>query len=98
QVREVLVAERHPEADAAEPSHVQDERLELFVMEKIRLPRADAGEVEDARDLHRLRLDPAAVFPVAAVLRDLAEVDLWVEVGRKRLAVAAVVAIHDVDR
>ena len=45
----------------------------------------------------RVGLDPLAVLPVFAARGDLADVDLGVEVGGERLAVAAGVAVDDVD-
>ena len=49
-------------------------------------------------DLQSAGLHPLAVLPVAALLRDLADVDFGVEVGGEGLAVIAGVAVHDVQR
>ena len=46
--------------------------------------------------LLRLRLDPLALVVVLTLLGDLTDIDLWVEVGCKRLVVVAAVAVHDV--
>ena len=67
------------------------------MVEHVRLARADVRVVDRLMDAHRRDLDPLAVFPVAAGLRDLADVDLGVEVGREGLAVAAGVAVDDVE-
>jgi len=50
--------------------------------------------------VHRQRIGapPGAVLPVPAALRDLADVDLGIEVGGERLAVAAGVRIDDVEQ
>ena len=47
--------------------------------------------------LLRLRLDPLALVVVLTLLGDLTDIDLWVEVGRKRLVVVTTVAVHDVE-
>src|SRR5690606_5765162 len=49
----------------------------------------------DAQSVDRY---PLPIFPIAARLRDLTDVDLRVEIGRECLAVAAGVAVDDVDR
>ena len=97
-VLDVGIAKGHPEARAAHRD-VLRERFELLVVEAVDVLRADAvREGEAALDLERLRLHPRAVFPVAAVRGDLAEVDLRIEVRGEGLAVIACVAIDDVER
>ena len=66
-------------------------------MEQVHILLPDLGEVVDALDLHRLRLDPFSIFPVAAVRGDLADVDLGIEIRRKGITVVAAVAVEDVD-
>ena len=66
-------------------------------MQEVHVLLADLGEVVDALDLHRLRLNPLAVFPIASLRRNLADVDLGIEVRRKRIAVIARVAVKNVD-
>ena len=97
EVIEVALAERHEEADALDARDGEAEALELLVVQEVHVLRADFREVVDTLDLHRLRLDPVAVLPVAAVGRDFADVDLGVEVRRERIAVVAGVAVEDVD-
>jgi hypothetical protein len=98
QVRDVLVPEGHPEADALEPLDVLAERLELLVVEQVRLAGPHAGEVEHHGLAHGLDLHPLALLPVLPLLRDLPDVDLRVEVGGERVAVVAAVAVEDVHR
>lgn len=97
EVREVALAERHEEADALDARDVEAEALEFLMVQEVHILRSDFREVVDALDLHRLRLDPVAVLPVAAVGRNLADVDLGIEVRRERVAVVAGVAVEDVD-
>ena len=67
------------------------------MMQEIHILRPDLSEIIDAFDLHRLRLDPCAVLPIAPLRRDLADIDLGVEVRRKGIAVVAAVAVEDID-
>ena len=98
QVVQVVVGERHPEARAPHLGEVLHEGFELLVVHQVDLLRADAlREVEHAADGKRIRFLPAALFPVLAACRDLADVDLRVEVGREGLAVLAGVAVDDVE-
>ena len=62
------------------------------------MTRADLGIVDHRRYAERIDLDPLAVFPVLAALRDFPEIDLRIEVRREGFAVAAGVAVDDVDR
>src|SRR5690554_6766211 len=47
--------------------------------------------------LERFRRDPLAIFPITPVLRNLADVDLGVEIRREGMAVAPAIAIEDID-
>jgi hypothetical protein len=96
-VFDVGVAKGHPEAGAADVE-VFGEGFELFVVEAVDVFGADAvREVEGTFQFQGLGLDPLAVFPVAAVGGDFAEVDLGVEVGGEGFAVVAGVAVDDVE-
>ena len=97
EVLDVVVGEGHPEADLLQALDVLDEALLLLVIDEVGLDRADLGIVDHRRDAQRIDLDPLAVLPVLAALGDLAQVDLGIEVGGERLAVAAGVAVDDVD-
>ena len=97
QMRQIALAKRHKEANAPDPLDVLREGLQLLVMEEVHILFADFGEVVDALDLHRLRLDPRTVLPIAAVCRYLADVDLRIEIRRKGVAMVAAVAVEDVD-
>ena len=96
-MRQIALAERHKEADALDPLDVLREGLQLLVMEEVHILFADFGEVVDALDLHRLRLNPRTVLPIAAVCRYLADVDLRIEIRRKGVAMVAAVAVENVD-
>ena len=96
-VGQVALAEGHKEADALDAGDVFGQRLDLLVVQQVHVLLAHLGEVVGAVDLHGLGLDPVAVLPVAAVGRDLAQVDLRVEVGGEGIAVVAAVAVQDVD-
>ncbi len=67
------------------------------MVEQIRPLYAHFGKINISMDAHRLDFQPLAVFPVFAFLGDFADVDFRVEVGGKRLAVTAGVAVDNID-
>ena len=67
------------------------------MVDQIRGLRTDIRVVEHTHDLVRLRFDPSAVLVVAALLRDLANVDLRIEVGGECFAVIAGITVDDVE-
>ena len=95
---DVVVREGHPEADLLQALDVLDEAFLFLVIDQVGLDRADLGIVDHRRYAERIDLDPLAVFPVFAALRDFPEIDLRIEVRREGFAVAAGVAVDDVDR
>ena len=83
EVGQVALPEGHKEADALDARDVEREALDLLVVQQVHILFADAVKVVLALDLHRLCLHPMAVLPIRAVGGYFADVDLWVEVGRK---------------
>src|SRR5690606_3406914 len=72
--------------------------FQLFVVEAVHVVGADAlGAGELHFGGHGGRGDEFAVFPVAAVGGDFADVDLGVEVGGEGVAVVAAVDVDDVE-
>ncbi len=67
------------------------------MVEQVEVLLADAVEVEGALHRQRIGLLPLALFPVAPLRGDLADVDLGVEVGGEGVAVVAAVGVQDVD-
>ena len=67
------------------------------MVKEVHVLHADFGEVVLSLDAHRGDLNPLAVLPVRTGCRNLAEVDLGVEVRGERIAVVAAVAVKDVD-
>ncbi len=99
EVLEVVVAETHPELRTLERREILDERFEFFVVHAIEVVGADAiGARERLLQRHRRRRHELAAFPVAAFSRHFADVDLGIEVGRKRITVVATVDVDDVER
>ena len=97
QVGEVFLPEGHPEAGALDGGKVEDEAFDFLMVEEIALARADVGIGEGLVDFEGLGFHPFAIFPVESFLRDFADVDFGVEVGGKRLAVVAGIAVDDVE-
>ena len=97
QVGEIFFTESHPEAGALDGWEVEHERFEFFVIHQVAFARTDFGVSERLVHFERTGLNPLAVFVVAALLGDFANVDFWVEVGGKRLAVVTRVAVHNVE-
>ncbi len=96
-VGEVALAEGHEEADALHAGDVLGQRLDLLVVEQVHVLLAHLVEVVLPLDAHRRDFNPVAVLPVRAGRGYLTQIDLRVEVGRKRIAVVAAVAVEDVD-
>ncbi len=97
EIGEVLLAEGHPEASLLDGGVVLHQALQLLVVHQVALARADVGVGERPVDSQRIGLDPFAVLVPESLLGDLADVDLWVEVGGESLVVVAGVAVHDVE-
>ncbi len=96
-VLDVGVAKGHPEAGAAH-GEVFGQGLQLFVVEAVDVLGADAvWEGEAALQFQRFGFDPLAIFPVASVGGDFAQVDLRIEIGGEGFAVVARVAVDDVE-
>ncbi len=93
----ILLTEGHPETRLPDGGEILHQRLQLLVIHQVAVAGTDVGIGEILVDLQRARLDPLAVFVVAALLGDLADVDLGVEVGGEGLVVVARVAIHYVE-
>ena len=97
-MRQVFLPEGHPEACAAQRRVVLNEALQLFVIHEVRLARPNIRVVQRLMYGERLRLMPLSVLEIAALLGDLADVDLRVEVGGESLVMVAGVAVDDVER
>src|SRR5699024_6011906 len=89
--------EGHKEADPLDAGDVLGQALDLLVVEQVHIFLAHLGEIVFPLDLHGLGLHPVAVLPVAAVGRNLPQVDLGVEVGGEGVTMIAAVAVQDVD-
>ena len=95
-MRQVLLAEGHPEARTTDRGIVLHERLQLLVVDDVRLALADARIIERLVDLVRLGHHPLSVLVITPFLGHLADVDLGVEVRGESHAVVAGVAVDDV--
>ena len=99
EVLEVVRREAHPELRALDRRDVLGEGFEFLVIHPVDFVTADAFGAGEALVLgHRGSLDELAVFPVAALGGDFADVDLRVEVGGEGVAVVAAVDVDDVER
>ena len=94
---QIVVGEGHPKACGFDFREVFDQRFELFVIHHVDVFFADLREVKDAFVRERRGSLPGAVFPVAGVSGDFADVDFGVEVGGKGQAVVAGVGVDDVE-
>ena len=97
QVCEVLLAESHPEARPLDRRIVLHERLQLLVVNDVRLALANTGVIERPVNLVRLGHDPLAVLVVAALLGHLADIDLGIEVRSEGHAVVAGIAVDNIE-
>ena len=95
---EVLVGKGHPEPGPLESFEVLHQGLQFLMVHQEALFGADAlGKIVTHRPGEGVGFHPLAVLPVAAALRDLADVDLRIEVGGKGLAMVAGIAVDDVQ-
>ncbi len=67
------------------------------MVQQIAVAWADVGIGQVLVNLQRLCLHPLAVLPVESLLGNLADVDLWVEVGGEGLMVVTGIAVDDVQ-
>ena len=88
--------EGHPEASPLDGRKVLDQRLQLLVVEEIRLTHPDIRIGQGLVDLLWLGLLPLSILVVASFLRDLADVDLGIEVSSEGLVMVPAVAVYDV--
>ena len=91
------MAEGHKEADALDALDVDAEAFQLLVVQQVHVLFAHACKVIFALNFHGFGFYPMAVLPVAAVSSYFADVDFRVEVGGKRIAVVAAVAVQNID-
>ena len=73
------------------------EGFDLLVVQQVHILLADLIEGIRALNAHSRDFDPVAVFPITAGRGNLAQVDLRVEVCRKRITVVAAVAVQNID-
>ena len=66
-------------------------------MQKVALLGTDIGIVEGLVNLHRLRLDVLTILVIQALLGNLTDVNLGVEVGSKCLVVITSIAVNDIQ-
>ena len=65
QMGQITLAERHKETNTLDSFDILCQRFKFFMMQEIHILRPDLSEIIDTFDLHRLRLDPCAVLPIA---------------------------------
>ena len=94
---QIALAKGHEETDALDLWHVAAQGLDLLMMQKVHILLAHALEVVFPLDAHSGDLDPLAVFHIGARCRDLAQVDLRIEVRGKGIAMIAAIAVEDID-
>ena len=96
-VGQIGLTEGHEEADTLHARNILRQGLDLLVVEQVHVLVADLIEVVLALDAHRRDLHPVTILPVRTGRGYLTQIDLRVEVGRKRIAVVAAVAVQNVD-
>ena len=67
------------------------------MVQQVTFARSDAGIGQRPVNFERLRLYPLTILPIKSFLRDLADVNLGVEVGGKGFVVVSCVAIDDIQ-
>ena len=93
----ILLTKGHPEACTLDGGVVDYQRFNLLVVQQIAVARANVWIVQILVNLKWLSLNPLAIFPVESLLGNLADVDLWVEVGGECLMVVASVTVNNVE-
>ena len=67
-------------------------------MKQVHVLVANLIKIVFALDAHGRDLYPVTVLPIASGSADLAEINLWIEVGGEGITVIAAVAVQDVNR
>jgi hypothetical protein len=96
-VSEVLFAKGHPESNSPQSFDVLGQALQLLVVEQVGLAHAHAREVVVHLHRERISLFPLTCLPISPALRDLANVDLGIEVRGECVAMTSAVAIENID-
>ena len=96
-MHQVALPEGHKEPDALYAGNILGKGFNFLVVQQVHVLHAHAVEIVFTLDLHGLGLNPVTVLPVGAVGGNLAQVDFRVEVGGKRIAVVAAVAVENVN-
>ena len=94
---QVTLSESHKETDSLDAWNVECQRLNLLVVQQIHIFHAYLRKIIFPLDLHRFRLHPVAVFPVRALSGHFPDIDLRIEVRRKRIAVISAVTVQNIN-
>ena len=95
QVGQVLLSECHPETCTFDCGEIFHQRLQFFVIKKVRIARTDIGVGECFVDFQRFGGYPFAVFVITSVLGNF-DVDFRIEVGCKCFVMISCIAVHNV--
>ena len=93
----ITLSECHEETDPFYPRDIERQRLNLLMVEQVHVFFSDLREIIDPLDLHGLCFHPVSVFPVGSFGGDFPDIDLRVEICRKRIAVVSCIAVQDID-
>ena len=96
-MRQITLTECHKKADSLDTLDVQRQGFQFFVVQQVHVLFAHLIEIVFPFDFHGFGFHPFAVFDVAALCRNLPDVDFRIEVGSERIAVVTAVAVQNVD-
>ncbi len=94
---QILLSESHPETGPLNGRIVLHQRLQLLMIKQIRIPFANMGISQHFMNLQRTGLHPAPVFPVTAMLRNLANIDFRIEISSKCHPMVSGITIHNIQ-
>ena len=97
QMCQIALSKCHKETDSFDSRNIQCQRFDFFMVQKIHIFHSHFRKIVFSLDLHRLCLYPVSVFPVRTFCRNLADVDLRIEVRCKRIAVISSIAVQNID-
>ncbi len=94
---QILFAKSHPETPLLDGGEILHQRLQLLMMQQVRLTRTNVRIGQWFVNLQRLCLNPLPVFVVETFLRNLPDVDLRIEISSEGMVMVSGIAVHDIE-
>ena len=93
---EVALTKGHKETDAFDALDIERQRFDLFMVQQVHIFFADLVKVVNPFDFHGFGFYPMAIFPIAAIGADFADVDFRIKIGGEGIAMVAAIAVLNI--